>query len=121
MKNDLAWINGALHARARPLEPGQYSRIAIDALDADEVVGQRGGAPSSTFSGWQVEAASPAGNASFGQYSVEELVELAPFWLALLALPAGWAFRVARGEPAEVTSPAGVRHALDLPPAAGRR
>ena len=102
-----------LGVTGRPLQPGQYSRIAVDALIADGAIGERTDDPDPMFSGWQVSTAGAADDV-YGQYSTQELAEARPLWLPALALPPGWRWRIDGGVLTECRGPDGVAHRLKM-------
>jgi hypothetical protein len=102
-----------LGAVGRPLQPGQYSRVAVDAFDAAAVVAERADDPDPLFSGWQVSAAVTA-NDVYGQYTTQELAEARRLWLPALALPPGWSWRIDGNVLTQCRPPDGAVHRLDL-------
>jgi hypothetical protein len=108
-----------LGAAGRPLQPGQYSRISVDALEAAAVIAARAEDPDAMFSGWQVEGVGAA-NAVHGLYSTGEISKLRRFWLPALSLPPNWSLHIDNGVLTECRAPDGAVHSLGLPLPGGR-
>jgi hypothetical protein len=103
-----ARLRTRLAVAPRPVGATEFVHVSNAAMRAASVVGHRRAGERAPFTGWEVVAVGEALDpAAFGYYTVSELAEARPSWLAALELPDGWSFRFVDDTLVDCVSPAG--------------